>query len=91
MVILFSLLTGAIWYHYAIYIVLTYFASFTGYEDYIFEVVSNLRVEGSQFGGKFDKFGEKSLNKIELCRVHGVFFQVCIGGALWGGGPRGPE
>ena len=46
------------------YIVFTYFASFTGYEDAIFEVVSNLHVEGSKFGGKLDKFGEKSFKKL---------------------------
>ena len=35
-----------------VYIVLKYFASFTGYEDDIFEVISNLHVQGSKFGGK---------------------------------------
>ncbi len=45
----------------------TYFASFTDYEDDIFEVISNLHVQGSKFGGKIYKFGG----------VHGVgFFQV---------------
>ena len=44
--------------------VFTYFASFTGYEDDIFEVFSNLHVQGSKFGGKFDKFGRKSLKKL---------------------------
>ena len=35
----------------------TYFASFTGYEDDIFEVISKLHLQGSKFGGKFEKFG----------------------------------
>ena len=39
------------------YIVFTYFASFTGYEDVIFEVISNLHVQGSKLGRKFVKFG----------------------------------
>ena len=53
-------LTGAIWYYHAIYIVLTYFASFTGYKDDIFEVISYLHVPGSKLGGKFDEFDKKS-------------------------------
>ena len=56
----FFLLTGATWYYHAIYIVFTYFASFTGYEDDIFEVFSNLHVQGSKFGENFDKYGGKS-------------------------------
>ena len=56
----FFLLTGATWYYHAIYIVFTYFASFTGYEDDIFEFISDLHVQGSKFGGKFDKLSGKS-------------------------------
>ena len=41
-------------------IVFTYFASFTGYEDGILEVFSNLQVQEYKFGGKIDKFGGKS-------------------------------
>ena len=37
---------------YAIYILLTYFASFIGYEDDILEVISNLHVQGAKLGGK---------------------------------------
>ena len=48
------------WYYHAIYIVLAYFASFTGNEDDISEVISNLHVQGFKFGNKFDKFGGKS-------------------------------
>ena len=36
--------------------VFTYFASFTDYEDDIFEVISNLHVQRSKFGGKITKF-----------------------------------
>ena len=39
--------------------VFTYFASFTGYEDDILEVISYLHVQGSKFGREFDKFGRK--------------------------------
>ena len=46
-------------YH-VIYIVLTNFASFTGYEDGILEVISNMHIKESKFGGKIDKFGRKS-------------------------------
>ena len=41
-------------------IVLSYFASFTGYEDDILDFFSILHVQGSKFGRKFDKFGGKS-------------------------------
>ena len=59
----FFLLTGATWYYHAIYIVFTYFASFTGYEDDIFEVISNLHVQGSKCGEIFYKFSGKSFKK----------------------------
>ena len=55
----FFLLTGATWYYHAIYKVLTSFALFTGYKYDIFEVISNLHIQGSKFGRKFDKFGGK--------------------------------
>ena len=68
---------GATWYINAIYIAFTHFVSFTGYEDEIFEVISNLHIQQSKFGGKFYKFG-RILFKMELRRVHGVcFFQFC--------------
>ena len=60
----FFLLAGATWYYNVIYIIFTYFASFTGYEDDIYEVISNLHVQGSKFGGKFEKFGGKSFLKM---------------------------
>ena len=48
----------------------------TDYEDDIFEVISNLHVQGSKFGGNFF-FAENLLKKVELHGVHGVsFFQV---------------
>ena len=62
----FFLLTGATWYYYAIYVVFTYFASYTGYENDICEVISNLHVQGWKFGGKFEKCGGKSFSKSEL-------------------------
>ena len=72
----FFLLTGATWYYHAIYIVFTYFASFTGYEDDIFEVISNLHVQGSKYGGKLYKLGENlffKLNSAEFMEL--VFFK----------------
>ena len=57
---LFFFLTGALCYYHAIYIVLKYFASLTGYEDDIFEVISNLLVQESKFGKNIWKFGGKS-------------------------------
>ena len=75
----FFLFTGATWYYHTICLVITYFASFTDYEDDIFEVISNWHVQGSKFGGKINKYGGKSFLKIQLHRVHGVcFFQVCV-------------
>ena len=71
---LFFLMTVATWYYHAICISFTYSASFTGYEDDIFKVISNLQVQGYKFGGKFDKFGGKSFFLNELCGVHGVHF-----------------
>ena len=47
---LFSLLTGAAWYYHAIYIVLSFLATFTGYEDYILKGNSNLCVQIHKFG-----------------------------------------
>ena len=60
-----------------IYLVFTYVASFRDYKDDTFEVISNLHVQGFQFGRKINKFGRKLILKIELHGVHGVsFFQV---------------
>ena len=59
----FFLLTGAKWYKHTIYLVYTYCASFTDYEDDIFKVISNLHVQGSKFGGKIYKFGGQSKKK----------------------------
>ena len=64
MCIIFLPWTCATWYYNAIYIVFTYFASFTSYEEDIFEVISNLHVQGSKFDEKFDKFGGKPLRKL---------------------------
>ena len=43
-----------------IYLEFTYLASFTYYEDDMFEGISNLHVQGSKFDGKINKFGGKS-------------------------------
>ena len=51
-------------FDHAIFIVFTYFASFTGCEEDIFEVIYNLYGQGSKFGGNLDKFGGKSLRKL---------------------------
>ena len=81
----FFLLTGSTWYYHAIYIVLKCFASFTGYEDDIFEGISNFNIQGCKFGGKFANLAEnlqiwrKVFFKIELRGVHGVcFFLVLV-------------
>ena len=49
-----------IWYYYAIYGVLKYFASFTGYEYEIFELISSLHIQESKFDGYIYKFSGKS-------------------------------
>ena len=55
-----------------------YFASFTNYEEDIFEVIPNMHVQGSKFGGKITNSAENQKKKVELHGVHGVsFFQVC--------------
>ena len=53
-------LTGATWYYYAIYIVFTYFAPFTGYEYDFFEVICKFHVQRCKFGRKSKKIGWKS-------------------------------
>ena len=62
-------MTCATWYYHTIYLVFTYFASFTDYEDDIFEGISNLHVQGPKFGGKIYKFCgkfKKKLNSTEF-------------------------
>ena len=59
-----------------IYIVFTYFASFTGYEDNIFKTISFLHVQGSKIGGKIVQFGKKSNKKIYSAELlEFVFFK----------------
>ena len=49
------------------------------YGDDILEVIYNLHVQESKFGGKIYKFAGKSFKKVELRGVHGVsFFQVWV-------------
>ena len=69
----FSLLRGAKWYYKAIYL-----ASFTGYEDDILEVISNLHIEGAKFGGKKDKFGGNLLKNWTLRSSWSPFFPSLI-------------
>ena len=87
----FLLLTMATWYYHTIYLVFTYFASFTDNEYDIFKDVSNLHVQGSRLNGKIYKFDKKSFFLIELHGVHGVcFFQVwCPYPFVWGIRPSG--
>ena len=70
----FFLLTGATWYYHTIYLVFTYCALYTDYQDDIFEVISNLHVHGSKFGGKINKFGGKSFRKLNLTEFMEFFF-----------------
>ena len=56
---LFFFLAGVTWYYQDIYTVFTYFTSFTGCKDDIFELISKLYFQRSQFWGKIYKFEEK--------------------------------
>ena len=50
---------SSFWQYHAIYTVLKYFASFTGYEEDIFKVIFNAHVQESKFGRNICKFGEE--------------------------------
>ena len=41
----------------------------------MFEVISNFFVQGSKFGGKFDKFGGNSLKKFNSAEFMEFFFR----------------
>ena len=72
-------LTGATWWNHAIYIVFTYFASFTDYEDNIFEVISHLRVQISKFGGQIKKCGGKKKKKLNSVKfIESVFSKSAL-------------
>ena len=56
------------------------FASFTVYENYIFQVISNMHIQESKLGGKIYKFVRKSFKKLNseefrefvtLCQLNG--------------------
>ena len=79
----FFLLTGATWYYHTIYLVFTYFALFTDYEDDIFEVISNLHVQGSKFGGKMTKFGGKSFKMLNSTEFIEFVFSRYGGGSVF--------
>ena len=74
----FFILTGATWCYHAIYIVFTYFASFTGYKDDILKVISNLQVQESKFGGKIYKFGGKSFKKLNSAEFMELVFSKSV-------------
>ena len=57
--IIFFLLAGTTLQYQAIYTVFRYFASLTGYDDNILQVISYLHVQSSKFGGKLEKIDAK--------------------------------
>ena len=61
----FFLLTCATWYYHDIYIVFTYIASFTGYEDDIFEVIIIYTFKDLNLAENFTNLAEK-LNSAEF-------------------------
>ena len=68
-------------------IVFTYFASFKGYEDDIYEVISNLQVLRCKFGGKMDQFGGKSFLKLNSVEFMKLFFSKSVQGQRFIGHP----
>ena len=74
----FLFLTVAIWYYHAIFIVLKYYASFTGYKDDIFEVIVNLHVQESKFYWNIYKFGGKSLKKFNSAEFMEFVFSKSV-------------
>ena len=52
------------------------FASFTSYANYIFEVISNLHVQESKFGGQINKFGAKSFKKLNYIEFMELIFSM---------------
>ena len=75
----FSSLTGATWYYHTIYLLFDYFASFTDYGNDIFEVISNLHVQRSNFGEKSNKCGGKSKQKLSTTE----FMEFVFPGLAW--------
>ena len=61
------------------YIVFTYFTSFTGYEDAIFDFISNLHVQKSKFGRNIYQFGVKCRKKL-TARSSWSFFSMSVCG-----------
>ena len=58
-------------------IVLKQFASFTGYEDEILEIISNSHVQESKVGGNIYKFGGKSKKKMNSAEFMEFVFSKC--------------
>ena len=54
----FFLFPGATWCYHTICLVFIYFATFTDYEYDIFEVISNMQIQGSKFGGEITNLGK---------------------------------
>ena len=54
----------------------TYFAPFICYEDDILEVISNLHIQGTNFGGKKDQFGRISFKKLNSTEFPEIFIQI---------------
>ena len=52
----------------------TYFAFFTGYEYDILKIISNLHFQGSNFGGKVEKFGGKPSKKLNFAEFMEFIF-----------------
>ena len=77
------ILTGPTWYYTTIYLVITYFASFTDYLDDIFEVISNLHVHGNKFGVKINKFGGKSILKKYLKKYSTEFMEFVFSRSVY--------
>ena len=61
-------------YLHSIYI----FASFIGYENYIFEVFSILHIQESKFGRNMYKFGEKSFKKLNSAEFMEFVFSMSV-------------
>ena len=70
----FFLFTGATWYYHTICLVITYFASFTDYEDDIFQVISNWHVQRSKFGQKIKNLAANLKKKWTPQSLWSLFF-----------------
>ena len=74
MCIIFLLFDRPTWYYHAIYIVLTYSALFTGYEDDILEVISNLHIKDPILTENFTNLAENLLKYLTPRTSWSLFF-----------------